>query len=200
MSRRLIAIAVMLPAIAHADDGETAADAFAHVDDQSIGPSLGVAGGGRTTPGGLLVAGHFLQRLNDVDWFDGSVSFVFGGGDAECFRDRMNAVLCDHGLADGYAGKIDTTFRRFWPQLANDMFLPFTRAGLGAAIMRFADDEITGIGFSLHAGAGLRTAVGDGIALTAIADFELGLAQFSNDVGTEPQLGFNFSVGTEFKL
>jgi hypothetical protein len=175
-------------------------NAPAGMGDQEIGATLGVAAGGRTTPGGLRIGGHYLYRLSDQDWFDGTVGFVFGGGDAECFRDRMDVVICDHGIADGYAAKVETTFRRFWPQLANDTFWPFTRAGIGASIVRFSDDDTTGITFSLHAGAGLRAAVADGIAVIGVADFELGIGQFSNGVGGEPQLGVNIMAGAEFKL
>ncbi|HEY5949184.1 MAG TPA: hypothetical protein VIV40_27010 [Kofleriaceae bacterium] len=210
----MFVLAVTAPAIAHADDAvpgatpdaavaapaQTSGDAPADMGDQAISAMIGIAGGGRSTPGGLLVAGHFYYQLSDEDWFDGSASFVFGSGGADCFRDRMDSVICDHGLADGYAGKLTVAARRFLPTIASGTFWPFVRAGVGTSIVRFPDDEITGITFFLTAGVGLRASITDAIALTAGADLELGLGQFSNGLGGEPQLGVNISAGAEFKL
>lgn len=208
MSRRLIAlIALAAPAVAHAED--TAAEATAEstnpnapsdMNDQAISAVIGVAFGGRTTPGGLTVAGHYFYQLSDQDWFDGSAQFVFGTGGAECFRDRDNDVICDHGLADGYAGGAGIAVRRFLPTIASGDFWPFVRAGLGASLVRFADDDTTGITFLLQGGAGLRAGITHAIALTAQADLALGLGRFSNGVGGEPQLGIAVTAGAEFRL
>ncbi|HEY5925202.1 MAG TPA: hypothetical protein VIV11_26145 [Kofleriaceae bacterium] len=218
MSRSLIAFVgvVVTTGVAHAQDVPevtppstatpadsgvaTNANAPSDMGDQGIAAMLGVAGGGRSTPGGLLVAGHYYYQLSDQDWFDGSAAFVFGSGDAECFRDRMNVTLCEHGLASGYAGKLGVAARRFMPNLATETFWPFVRAGLGTALVRFPDDDITGITFSVQVGAGLRASLTEAIALTAEADLELGVGQFSNGLGGEPQLGVNISAGAEFKL
>jgi hypothetical protein len=211
MSRWLIAAVAIAPAIAHAQDapgagtdtggGATAnANAPADMSDQAIAAMIGVAGGGRTTPGGLVVAGHYFYQLSDQDWWDGAAAFVFGGGDAECFRDRMNSVICDHGLADGYAGKLEFAVRRFVPALSSDAFWPFVRAGLGAGIERFSDDDTTGIAFFVVGGGGLRASITEDLALSAVIDLQLGLAQFSNGVGGEPQFGIHISAGAEFKL
>jgi hypothetical protein len=211
MSRRLIAAlgALVAPAIVHAQDAapgaaDTAPNVNPHappdIGDQAIAPMIGVAGGGRTTPGGLVIAGHYYYQLSDQDWWDGSAAFVFGGGDAECFRDRMDVVICDHGLADGYAGKLHFAVRRFLPALSSDSFWPFVRAGLGVGIERFSDDDTTGIAFFVVGGGGLRASITETIALIAEADIELGLAQFSGGVGGEPQLGISISAGAEFKL
>jgi hypothetical protein len=172
----------------------------ADMGEQGMAATLGLAIGGRTTPGGLRVAGHYFYQLSDSDWFDGSAAFVFGGGDAACFRDRMNATLCEHGLADGYAGSLSVAARRFLPGLSSESFWPFVRAGVGTSIARFSDDETTGITFFLFGGVGLRASVGEGIAVIALANLELGLGQFSNGVGGEPQAGVNISAGAEFKL
>jgi len=147
-----------------------------------------------------LIAGHYYYQLTDQDWWDGSASFVFGGGDPECFRDRMNVVICDHDLADGYAGKLGFAVRRFLPTLSSGTFWPFVRAGLGVGIERFSDDDTTGLAFLLLGGGGLRASVAEGIAVSAGAELELGLATFSNGVGGEPQLGLNISAGVEFNL
>lgn len=202
MSRRLIAAVVLLvPGVASADDAVAVSkSAPADMSDQGIAAMLGVAIGGRSTPGGLNVAGHYYYQLNDQDWFDGSASFIIGSGSADCFRDRMNAVICDHGPADGFAAELGAGVRHFLPSLANETFWPFARAGLGAALVRFSGDDITGIAFSLHAGAGLRASVTDAIAITGEADLQLGLGQFSNHLGGEPLLGVSVSAGAEFKL
>jgi len=170
----------------------------ADMSDQAIAAALGAAIGGRTTAGGLRVAGHYLYQLTAQDWFDGTAAFTFGSGGAECFRERDNDVLCDHGLADGYAVELSANVRRFLG--GRDNFWPFVRAGLGVAIVRFSDDDVTGIAFPLHAGAGLRVTVADGVALVGLGNVNLGLARFGSGVGAEPQLGVDVSVGVEFRL
>ncbi|HEX5060364.1 MAG TPA: hypothetical protein VFV99_13445 [Kofleriaceae bacterium] len=214
MSRRLAIVLLFAPAAAAADDtaapGQDSAttataetgnpSAPADMNDQAISATLGVAFGGRTTPGGLAVAGHYFYQLSDHDWFDGSAQFVFGSGGAECFRDRMNDTICDHGLADGYAGGVGAGVRRFLPALASGDFWPFARAGLAAAVVRFPDDETTGITLDAQLGAGMRVAVSEAIAITAQFDFVLGLGRFSNGVGGEPQLGVMVTAGAEFRL
>lgn len=170
----------------------------ADMSDQAIAAALGAAIGGRTTAGGLRVAGHYLYQLTAQDWFDGTAAFTFGSGGAECFRDRDNDVLCDHGLADGYAVELSANVRRFLG--GRDNFWPFVRAGLGVAIVRFSDDDVTGIAFPLHAGAGLRVSVADGVALVGLGEVSLGLARFGGGVGAEPQLGVDVSAGVEFRL
>ena len=208
MPRRLIVAGalVLLTTVAHAQEVptdeaapvEAGGLAPADMTDQAIAASLGVAIGGRTTAGGLRVAGDYLYQLSSQDWFDGSASFVFGGGGAECFRDRSDAVLCDHGLADGYAVEVSANVRRFFA--GDDRFWPFARAGLGVAVVRFADDGITGIAFPLHVGGGVRVSVAEGVAIVGQAELVLGLARFSNGPGAEPQLGLGVSAGAEFRL
>src|SRR5262249_17522153 len=79
----------------------TAAPADDDIGDQAISAEVGVAAGSRVTPGGLRIAGQYLYQLSDEDWFDGAASFTYGSASAACFRDRSNAVVCQHGLADG---------------------------------------------------------------------------------------------------
>jgi hypothetical protein len=181
-------------------DTPAVAGSLAPVDigDQAISATLGAAIGGRTTPGGLRVGGHYLYQLSNQDWFDGTAAFTFGGGSAECFRDRMDNVLCDHGLADGYAVELSANVRRFVG--GSGKFWPFARAGMGIAIVRFSDDDVTGVAIPLHAGVGLRVSVAEAIAIVGLADVAFGVARFTNDVGVEPQLGVNVSAGVEFKL
>jgi len=207
MSRRLAIALLLAPAAAYADEPAattTAAsanpDAPADMNDQAISATLGVAFGGRTTPGGLAVAGHYFYQLSDQDWFDGSAQFVFGSGGAECFRDRMNDTLCDHGLADGYSAGVVAGVRRFLPAMASGDFWPFARGGLGVAVVRFPDDETTGVTLNAQLGAGLRASVSDAVAISAQADLVLGLGRFSNGVGGEPQLGVMVTAGAEFRL
>jgi hypothetical protein len=171
--------------------------------DQAIGANLGVATGGRVTPGGLRVEGHYLYQLADSDWFDGTASFTFGGGDASCFRDRMNDFLCDHGLADGKGVEVTAAVRHFISgarHMPAGKFWPFLRGGVGARIVRFSDDEVTGFAIPLHAGAGMRVSLTEGLALTALAELELGIGRFNQSLGWEPQLGASISAGAEFGL
>lgn len=219
MSRRLISLVlVSAPAIAHADEtiapapaAPAAADAPADqattnpqapadMSEQAISAVLGVAVGGRSTPGGLTLGGHYFYQMADQDWFDGSVTFSFGSGSPDCFRDRVNAVICDHGPADGFAAGLATGVRHFLPSIASQQFWPFARAAVGASLVRFSGDDITGIAFSLFGGVGVRASVTDAIAITAQADLQLGLGQFSNHLGGEPLLGVAVSAGAEFRL
>jgi hypothetical protein len=186
------------PAPAGEGLAETEQASSEELGEQGIAPALGAAIGGRTTAGGLRVAGHYLYRLAEKDWFDGTVAFVFGTGGAECFRDRMDDVVCEHGPADGYSVELAANVRRYLGGPAQ--FWPFVRGGIGVAIVRFSDDDITGIAFPLHAGGGLRVTVADGLAIVGEAELVLGLARFSNGPGSEPQLGLNVVAGVEFRL
>jgi opacity protein-like surface antigen len=212
MSRKLIAPLLLLVSarVASAQDvsEEVSADAAIGADvepeepdeigDQHIGASVGIASGGNVTPGGLRIAGHYLYQLSSTDWFDGTASFTYGSNSPACYRDRMNAVECDHGFTDGSAVEIAATVRRFFaPQ---GQFLPFARAGIGISIVRFGSDDVTGVAFPLHAGAGLRTHVAHDVAIVAQADVQLGLAAFNRGLGSEPQLGMTITAGAEFRL
>jgi hypothetical protein len=177
--------------------------------DQAIGASLGAAIGGRTTPGGLRIAGSYLYKLahyresRSQDWFDGTVAFTFGSGAADCFRDRMDNVICDHGLADGYSVEISANVQHLFRQryIRSNMYIsPFVRGGIGVGLVRFADDDITGVSFPLHLGAGIRVLFGDTFAIIGQADFAIGIAAFNIGPGAEPQLGLNVTGGVEFRL
>lgn len=199
---RLIAVALLLVATrAHADDaGDVGREGVAPPDlhDQAIGASLGVAAGGRVTPGGLRVAGHYLYQLADSDWFDGVAAFTFGGGDPACFRDRGDTFLCDHGLVDGFETEVSANVRRFFA--GNGQYWPYARVGVGVGIVRFADDDVTGLAIPLHAGAGLRVSVSDTVAVGAEAVLDVGFGRFGSSLGFEPQVGASITAGAEFGL
>lgn len=204
MPRRLtVVLALVLAGGAGAARAQPAADASTtitpdDVGDQSVSAELGLATGGRVTPGGLRIAGHYLYQLSALDWFDGAASFTYGGGSAACFRDRMDATICDHGLADGGAVELSASVRRMFA--ANGSFRPFARAGIGLAIVRFSDDDVSGLAIPLHAGGGVRALVAPSIAVVAQADLALGLGFFNQGLGTEPQLGLTITAGAEFIL
>ncbi|MGH2897206.1 MAG: hypothetical protein ACRDMZ_00920 [Solirubrobacteraceae bacterium] len=179
-----------LPASADARDDE--------IGDQAVAAELGLAGGGRVTPGGLRIAGHYLYQLSERDWFDGTATFTFGSGQAACFRDRMDARVCSHGIGDGVEVEVAASIRRvFAPQGA---FRPFARAGLGLGLVQFGDDDVSGVALTLHGGGGVRVKVAPAIAVLAEGDLALGLGSFSNGVGGEPQLGLAVTAGVEFRL
>jgi hypothetical protein len=168
------------------------------IGDQGIGGGIGLAGGGRSTAGGLRITGHYLYQLAEHDWFDGIASFTFGGGDAGCFRDRSDAVVCQHGLAAGGSLEVAAGVRRYFA--AQGQFRPFARAAVGISLVRFSADDLTGIAIPLHAGAGLRVRVSPAIAVIALADATLGLGLFGRGLGGEPQLGLAVTAGAEFRL
>jgi len=197
MSRRLILslLAVATPALADDTDRVDTPD---DMGDQSIAAELGLASGGRVTPGGLRVAGHYYYQLSSTDWFDGTAAFTYGSGDAECFRDRMDTVICDHGVADGGGLELAAGVRRFFT--AQGQFRPFLRAAAGLAIVRFPDDKVTGLALPLHAGGGLRARIADGIDVVGEGELSLGIGLFNRGLGVEPQLGLAVTAGAEFRL
>jgi opacity protein-like surface antigen len=188
------------PAAAPADpssEGDHAPDDDA-LGDQAIAAQLGIAAGGRVTPGGLRIAGHYLYQLSDRDWFDGTASFTFGSGGAACFRDRTDVVVCNHGLADGTAVEVSASVRRmFAPQGA---FRPFARVGIGIGAVRFSGDDVSGFVIPLHGGGGVRVKVAPSIAVVAEGELVLGFGGFGRGLGAEPQLGLAVTAGAEFRL
>ncbi|MGE0549500.1 MAG: hypothetical protein AB7O24_23850 [Kofleriaceae bacterium] len=168
------------------------------VGDQGVGAEVGIATGGRVTPGGLRVAGHYLYQLTETDWFDGRASFTFGGGDAACFVDEMDAMSCDHGLADGSGVEISASVRRMFG--THGAFRPFVRAGVGIGIVRFSDDEVTGLAIPLRGGGGVRVRVTPDVAVVAEAEVGLGIGAFNRGLGAEPLLGGSVTAGAEFRL
>jgi hypothetical protein len=185
----LASLLVAAPAYADADDD---------LGDQQIGAALGAAIGGRVTAGGLRISGDYLYQLTDNDWFDGSAAFTFGGGDAECFRNREDEFLCDHGLANGAALELAVGVRRMLA--AKGAYRPFARAALGLSYVRFSDDDVSGVAVPLHLGGGLRAAVAPGVAVVGQGELTVGLGRFGRDLGGEPQLGLAVTAGAEFRL
>jgi len=195
MSRLVVIAGVLAATSAHAQPVPAQPS---DMPEQAIGGSIGFAGGGRVTAGGLRISGHYLYQLTSSDWFDGTAAFTFGGGDAACFRDRSDALVCDHGLVDGFAAEVSANVRRFFA--GNGQYWPYAKVGIGAAIVRFASDDVTGFALPLHGGAGLRIGVADGIAIAAEAMLDIGIGRFNRGLGGEPQLGGSVMVGVEFGL
>jgi hypothetical protein len=170
----------------------------ADVTQQAVAAAIGVAAGGSSTAGGLRVTGHYLYQMNDTDWFDGTAAFTLGSGAAGCFRDRADQIVCDHGIAAGAGGELAITVRRFLA--GKDDFWPYVRAGIGLGIVRYSDDEVTGLTIPLRIGGGFRVSVTSGIAVIAEATFDAGIGFLSRDLGLEPQLGGSVTAGAEFAL
>jgi hypothetical protein len=176
----------------------TTATAAESIGAQAVGVEAGAAAGGRDTPGGARIAGHYLYQLSDQDWFDGAASFTFGSGAAACFRDRMNNYICEHGPTDGSGAEISASVRRYFaPQ---GMFRPFARAGIGIGVARFGDDNLTGLVIPVHVGGGIRAEVADAVAVVAQAELAVGIGAFGKGLGAEPQLGASIVAGAEFRL
>ncbi|MEJ7597331.1 MAG: hypothetical protein WKG01_05415 [Kofleriaceae bacterium] len=184
------------------DDGALAATERVVVDtdpgDQGIGATIGMAVGGRVTPGGLRITGHYLYQLSSQDWFDGTASFTFGGGDAACFRDRMDVTSCGHGVNDGNSIELAAGIRRMFA--ARGAFRPYARAAIGLSYVRFGSDDVSGLAIPLHAGGGVRAHVAPGVAVIGQAELMLGFGGFSRGLGAEPQLGMAVTAGAEFRL
>jgi hypothetical protein len=191
--RRVAALALLLaPAIAHADG------VLPDIGDREIGAVVGVASGSRTTPGGFRIGGRFLYQLSDQDWFDGAVAFTFGSDTAACFRDRADAFVCDHGLADGFAGELGAGIRRFFA--GNAGFRPYARLGVGARVLRFAADGVTGFAIPIQAGGGVRVRVADDVAVGGEASLEIGPGWLGRGLGAQFERGFAIGALVEIRL
>ena len=197
MSRGLIVVVLALASAAHADEAAVTERAKTEPSDQIIGVSLGMAIGGRVTPGGMRISGSYHYQLSQSDWFDGRASFTFGSGSAGCFRDRMDAVVCDHGMIDGDAVEISANVRRFF---GHGQYVPFARLGVGASLVYFGGDRVSGIAFPLHGGGGLRVSLTELVSLMAEAEVEVGFGFFNRGLGGEPQVGASIAAGAEFNL
>ncbi len=210
MSRRLIVIALALGGsrVALADPTPAPADATPaappvavappDMTSQAIGGSVGLAIGGRDTPGGLALAGHYLYQLSDRDWFDGAAAFTFGGGGAACFRDRDNNFVCEHGALDGVELQLQAGVRRYFH--GQGEFWPFAHASVGISYVRFHADDLTGFTIPLALGGGMRASVSPSVAVVVEAQLAVGVGWFSHGLGTEPQLGAAVVAGAEFHL
>jgi opacity protein-like surface antigen len=166
--------------------------------EQAIGAELGIALGGRVTPGGLRIAGHYLYQLSDRDWFDGTAAFTYGGGGAACFRDRSDAVICEHGAADGVGATLTASVRRYFP--AQGKFRPFARAGVGVQLVHFSADGLSGAAIPLALGGGVRAVVAPSIAIIGQGELDVGVGSFGRGLGAEPIVGLAITAGVEFSL
>ncbi len=199
MMRALAFSSVLLASTAHAEEIDSIEKTAAEdLGDQGIGAEIGIAAGGRVTPGGLRVSGHYIYQLSDQDWFDGTASFTFGSQSAGCYDDQMSTLVCEHGFTSGRGVEVAATVRRMFA--AKGAFRPFARAGIGVSLVRFSVDEVSGIAFPLHLGGGLRARVTEAVAVVAQGELQVGLGRFGSELGTEPQVGAAFLAGAEFRL
>jgi len=166
--------------------------------EHAIAAQVGLATGSRVTPGGFRVTGHFLYQLSSRDWFDGTAAFTFGGGDAACFRDRDNVIVCDHGLAAGKGIELGVGVRRMFARQGT--FRPFVRAGLGVGLARFSSDSLTGLAIPAYVGLGMRAKVRPAISVVVEAGASVGVGIFTRGLGSEPILGAAVTAGAEFDL
>lgn len=197
---RLVALALVLAATtAQAEDHAGTEDEVGdQAGDQAINAQLGAAAGGRLTPGGLRISGHYLYQLATRDWFDGGAHFTFGSGDPGCFRDRQDDLVCDHGLASGAGVEVVAGVRRMFS--AQGAFRPYARLGVGFGLARYGDDDVSGYTLALHGAGGLRVQVARSIAVIAEADLGLGFGSFNRDLGAAPYTGLAITAGVEFRL
>ena len=200
MTRALLVSSLLLVSTAHAEEVDSISTLSAGEDlgDQGIGASLGIAAGGRVTPGGLRVSGHYLYQLSSQDWFDGTASFTYGSESAGCYQDQMAAMVCEHGFAKGRGVEVAATVRRMFA--AKGAFRPFARAGIGVSLVRFSGDDVSGIAFPVHLGGGIRARVAPDVAVVTQGELQVGLGRFGDELGTEPQVGVAITAGAEFRL
>jgi hypothetical protein len=199
MRRIVIAMAIALGALVGTARAQpTVLRYLPPMSEQELGAQVGIATGYRVTPGGLRVAGRYLYRLAEVDWFEAHAAFTFGGGGAACFRDRDDVFVCDHAALDGFSGEVGGGVRRLFA--ARGEFVPYVRAGIAARVARFPADDVTGLAFPLAAAGGIRVRVAPTVAVGAEAAIEVGFGLFSRGLGAEPQLGLAVGGLVEFGL
>jgi hypothetical protein len=194
----LMAAVLLSPGAALAEDeagGELSAMPEA---EQQLVARLGLAIGGRVTPGGLRASGSYLYQLADHDWFDGWLAFTFGGGDAECFRDRADELVCDHGALSGVGGELGAGLRRYFP--GGGRFAPYVRGGAALRLVSFGDDELRGVAIPFTLAGGVSARVHRIVAVGAEAGVEAGPAWLGRGLGLEPQLGLVVAAAVEFAL
>ncbi len=207
MHRRLVALGgatLVTFTLASVSNAEVIAPQPTHgrTDDDSksqlLGATLGAEVGGRVSPGGLRLAGSFLYRFTEIDWIDTGVGFTFGSGSANCFRDRSNDVVCDQGIASGFAADASVAIRRDL-YLGGD-FVPFFRAGVALRVIAYASDDVIGISLPLLGSIGVRARVNELLSVIALADLRVGWGIFNRGLGIEPQANASIGVGVEFDL
>jgi hypothetical protein len=165
---------------------------------QELGGGLGVEAGGRLSPGGLHLIGDYLYQLSEHDWFDSGLSVTIGGGGAGCFRDRDDDFLCDQGIASGFAAEGFAGVRRFFP--GQGVFAPYARAALGARVISFRGDDVTGFAVPVQLGGGIRARVTSTLSVVGGAEVRLGVAWFDRELGAEPHITLAIHGGVEFAL
>lgn len=190
-----VCVLVTTASPALADEGSgSGPDGAAQV---ALAAEVGAVGGGGATPGGMRVGGRYLYRLAEHDWFDGGIVFTFGRGTAGCGATGPDAMTCDHGVADGFAGDLSLGVRRDLGGQAG--FVPFARVALFGRVLRFASDDVTGAAAGGEVGVGLRAAVRPDLALVGGATAFAGMAHLS-DVGAAGQLGLAIAAAAEFRM
>jgi hypothetical protein len=202
MPGRLIAAALVCaltagPAVADELAVDDSAD-DAPAGNQELGARLGLGIGGRVSPGGLMIAGNYLYRLSDLDWFDGGVGFSFGSGAADCFHDRGDDLVCDHGALDGVAADVYAGIRRFFP--GRGQFTPYAHGGVALRVASFAGDEVRGVVAPLWIGGGVRARVHETVSVGGGAMLLVGAGWFNRGLGIEPQASLAISAGVEFVI
>lgn len=201
MRRRVIACVLLgLAAPARADftrlDEEPEEDVDAP--DRELGGTLAVAIGGMNTPGGLRLGADYLYQMSETDWFDGGLVLTGAPGEPTCFRDRMDVLICDHGGADGASVDLFAGIRRYAG--GQGQFRPWVRPGAAIRLVRYADDDLTGLAVIGQAAAGVRARITDLIAVGGMAAIEAGAGIFNRGLGVELQLGLVIGVTVDFGL
>ena len=167
-------------------------------DSQEIGVLGGVAIGGGTTPGGLSLEGRYLYRASEEDWFEIGIGFALGSGDAECFRDRDSAFLCEHGLLDGFSAKASVGLRRYL--VGQQQFRPYVRGGVGLHLVSFSADDVLGVATPLYLGGGIRAEVGHRVLVVADATLQGGPSFLNQNLGIDPNFALTIGAGVEITL
>lgn len=166
---------------------------------QELGVQLGLATGGRVTPGGAHIAGRYSYRLGDRDWFELGVGFTYGDNEIGCGRDSdSNQMSCDHNSIGGFSGEIGAGLRRYF--LGRQSFTPYLRGGLSARVVSYKEDDVKGVAIPFWLGGGVRAPVAPGVFVGADAVLSVGAGIFNKNLGTEPQAAMTVMGSVEFSI
>jgi len=191
---RAALVLCLAAAAAHADPQPLIAD-------QELGARLGLdlrlAG---VAPGGARIGGAWLLRMNEIIWFDGEASFTYGGGGPRCFLDRDRDRVCSPGVVSGAGFRLLAGARWFAPPRLPSRFVPYLRGGLGAEVLSYAADDVSGLALGGWAGAGGRYRVADTVAVGGDAMIWAGPTVGAQGIGGAGVLGLAVQIGVDLAL
>ena len=185
MARSFAIFAVVLVAPAAADPTLSENDR-----PSELGLTLGGELGGRSTAGGMAIAGIWTEHLVGRVWFDSQARFTFGSRRAACGDD-----MCANGVARGYATELGGAVRIFSVDSKRWM-----RTGVAGRMTEFRTDDIVGYSLLVRFDIGYRFRGDKNSQYDLSAGLFGGPGWFSGGLRSEPQFGGGIAGTISFDL